>query len=219
MQSPDAETAGAAFVALMALLGDGAAPGLGAGTSASGGPADVDSGLVGLTLDAHWGLPAALATAGTAQQARQAPCRLSCVPSDAQLLQALRENGFNPGGPPAGHPGAASGGRGARQQQPAAGPAGSGQGRGQEQALVLRLQAVKLVLHTTAAVCRYCRRVSTGRAQRSAAWPLFAGMPAYLCAGQPGTSACRPAASCGCMLRQLCSLDLGLPLRERHALL
>ncbi|KAL4444594.1 hypothetical protein ABPG77_002411 [Micractinium sp. CCAP 211/92] len=157
--SPDAETAGAAFVVLMALLGDGSVPSPGAG--AGGWPPDVDRQLAGLTLDAHYGLPAALATGGAAAQARQTPCRLACVPTDAQLLQALQENGFHPGGPPAGPP---AGGRAPRQQQQqqASGPAGGGQRQGQQEqeepALVLRLQTVKLVLHSAAAVCRYCRR-------------------------------------------------------------
>ncbi|KAL4427733.1 hypothetical protein ABPG75_001831 [Micractinium tetrahymenae] len=159
--SPDAETAGAAFVALMALLGDGAAPS--PASQAGSGPMDADIALAGLTLDAHYGLPAALGTASMAQQAQQGaqPCRLACIPTDAQLLQALRENGYHPGGPPAGHPATGGGGRHQRQQQHAAGPAGGGQAQGQqeqEQGLVLRLQAAKLILHTAAAVCRYCRR-------------------------------------------------------------
>lgn len=146
----------------MALLGDGAAPSPGAGAGASGCPPDVDTQLAGLTLDAHYGLPAALATAGAAQQARQTPCRLACMPTDAQLLQALKENGFHPGGPPGGLP--AGGARQQQQQQLASGSAGGGQRQGQQEqegpALVLRLQTVKLVLHSAAAVCRYCRRVS-----------------------------------------------------------
>lgn len=168
----------------MTLLDDGAAPG-----SCDGAPAAVDIALSGLSLDAHHGLPASLAT-GTAKRAQRAPPRLACLPSDTQLLKALRDNGFHPGSaPPAGHV-AASGGAGdaGQQQQHPAGPAGGGQ-RGWEQGPVLRLQAVKLVLHTAAAVCRYCRRVSR----------LLPGTSAHLCSGAACTARVHNAHPAACL--------------------
>ncbi len=220
-QSPDAETAGAAFVVLMALLGDGSVPSPGAG--AGGWPPDVDTQLAGLTLDAHYGLPAALATAGAAAQARQTPCRLACVPTDAQLLQALQESGFHPGGPPAGSP---AGGRAPRQQQQqASGPAGGGQRQGQQEqeepALVLRLQTVKLVLHSAAAVCRYCRRVSSFGRGGALATSLLRCLRSLLPEGPvylpgallPDVVACCPSCAPGILVSPLSG---GIP-RNAHA--
>ena len=63
LQHPDAETAGAAFVTLMALMGDGGAgagssDGSSAAAAAAGAAAAEEEGAVALLLDAHYGLPA-----------------------------------------------------------------------------------------------------------------------------------------------------------------
>ena len=150
LQSPNSETAGAAFVTLMALMGDGAPSSSSDGTR-GGADAAADATASVLMLDAHYGLPAAAATSGAVQQPA---CRLDCLPTNAQLLEALRANGYSPksGG---------GGGGGGRQQGGAA--AAVQQGEEQAEGLVVRLQPIKLVLRTAAAVCRYCRKVSGRR--------------------------------------------------------
>ncbi len=106
------------------------------------------------------------------------PCRLDCLPTDVQLMDALRANGYAPGG--------AAGGGSRQQQGGAAAAAAARPGRGskapqqqqqqqrdaEEEGLegVVRIQAVKLVLRTAVALCRYCRKVGGlscgGRAAR-----------------------------------------------------
>jgi hypothetical protein len=124
------------------------------------------SGRIGgsLLLDAHYGLPAA-AKAGAPVRP---PCRLEAsIPSDIQLMQALQANGYSPGGPASsgGAGGGGRGGRGGRQQAgaataaDAAAAAAAGLEAEPVEGAVVRLQAVKLILHTTAAVCRYCQKV------------------------------------------------------------
>ncbi|KAL4856914.1 hypothetical protein ACK3TF_002954 [Chlorella vulgaris] len=147
-QSPDAETAGAAFVTLMALMGDAAGSGYGGSSGAAGNPSSgpssgVDSIADCLMLEAHYGLPAV--------QGGGAPppaAALACIPSDAQLLEALRANGYR------------SAGKGSKQQQKGGGPEGgpAGTAGGGEEETSVRLQTVKLILRTAAAVCRYCRK-------------------------------------------------------------
>jgi hypothetical protein len=148
-QSPDAETAGAAFVTLMALMGDAAGSGYGSSSGAAGNPSSAPSSRVDsiadcLMLEAHYGLPAV--------QGGGAPppaAALACIPSDAQLLEALRANGYR------------SAGKGSKQQQEGGGPEGgpAGAAGGGEEETSVRLQTVKLILRTVAAVCRYCRKV------------------------------------------------------------
>lgn len=149
LQSLDTETAGAAFVTLMALMGDDAAAGLSSSSAASG----------LLPLDAHFGVP------GAAPGEALPACKLDCVPTDGQLMDALRANGYSP------QAGGSSGGRGGRQpveqrqqQQGAAGPAGAGQQEeGARPPKMVRVQAIKLILRTAAAMCRYCAKASPGR--------------------------------------------------------
>jgi hypothetical protein len=164
---PDAPTAGAAFLTLMALLGDAAgsssnnsdaalAAGGGGGGSAAGWAAPSAGG--GLMLDPQYGLPALAGGPGPPA------CRLEALPSDAQLLQALQDNGYRPGG------GSARGGK--QQQRRGAGGPAAAPGE-QQEGLAVRLQALKLVLRTAAAVCRYCRKVRRRRGGGpSPAWAL-----------------------------------------------
>lgn len=190
LQSPDAETAGAAFVTLMALMGDDAAASLGGSGAATNAL---------LAVDSHYGLLAP--AAGEALPA----CKLGCIPTDGQLMEALRANGYSP------QPGGASGGRGGkppaeqrRQQQGAAAAAG-GQQQGQEgpeadgPPKMQRIQAVKLILRTAAAVCRYCAKA---RLVGGAGWcteerpscPLIAPSSLPL---RPAFPACPPPAAPG----------------------
>ena len=137
LQSPDIETAGAAFVTLMALMGDDAAASLsGAGAAAN----------ALLAVDSHFGLSAPVGA-----QALPA-CQLGCIPTDGQLMEALRANGYSP------QPGRQQ----AQQQQQGAAAAAGGQQQRQEgdgPPKMQRIQTVKLILRTTASVCRYCAKV------------------------------------------------------------
>ena len=182
VQSADAETAGAAFVTLMALMGCGAGGG-GGGAGGSQGSGEADAEAEGeeagdcLMLDAHYGLPGQVAAAAAAAGAGPGgggggsgvlpACRLACIPTDAELMEALRANGYQPGsGASASGGGDTSGGRGGRHQGSAAAAAqqqeeGGGSKEGQE-GVVVRLQAIKLILRTAAAVCRYCAQVGAG---------------------------------------------------------
>ena len=134
-------------------MGDEAAAGLSGSGSASNGP---------LPLDARFGVPAAA-------PGQQLPaCKLDCVPTDGQLMDALRANGYSPqaGGPSGGRGGRHAAEQRQQQQQGAAGPAGAGQqqqeGEGARPPRMVRVQAIKLILRTAAAVCRYCEKASRG---------------------------------------------------------
>lgn len=153
LQSPDSEAAGAAFVTLMALMGDEAASGQqpgaaaiaavgqGAGAREEG---EAAPGTTSLMLDAHFGLAAPVGD--------QAPpaCSLDSVPTDAQLMQALRSNGYRTG-----HAAAGSGRSGRQQQGAALGQQQQQQEEAEEEGRVVRVQTIKLILRTAAAVCRY----------------------------------------------------------------
>lgn len=147
LQSPDTETAGAAFVTLMALMGDDAAASLsGAGAAAN----------ALLAVDSHFGLPAPVDVEGQALPA----CQLGCIPTDGQLMEALRANGYSP------QPGRQQ----AQQQQQGAAAAAGGQQQGQEgdgPPKMQRIQTVKLILRTAAALCRYCAKASPWRAGKA----------------------------------------------------
>ncbi|PRW60750.1 FAM178A-like isoform X2 [Chlorella sorokiniana] len=144
-QSPDTETAGAAFVTLMALMGDEEAAKLGGSGAAANAL---------LAVDSHFGLPAP--AAGQALPA----CKLGCFPTDGQLMEALRADGYSP------QPGGAGGRQQTAQQrqQLGAAPAADGQQQGEEgegqqgPPQMQRIQTVKLILRTAAAVCRYCAK-------------------------------------------------------------
>lgn len=186
-QSPDAETAGAAFFTLMALLGDEMAGGSGGGRALQASP-HAGGGSGALLLDAHYGVPAS-----------QLPAfRLDYIPTDRQLLEALRDNGYQPGA-------AGGGGRGGRQQRGAATPeqqqqqqqplgaGGSAEGEQQQaqEGTAVRLQAIKLILRTAAAVCRYCKAVRVADACQLLL--LAAGAARVAAAPSPLTPRCPPS--------------------------
>lgn len=196
VQSPDAEAAGAAFVTLMALMGDEAACGQQAAAAAASSGQAGDGGQAGartasslLLVDAHYGL---------APGKPLPPCAMECVPTDQQLMEALRANGYRPG--------RGGGGGGKRRQQDQQQQLGQqqqeeeGGGEGQEGRAV-RVQAVKLIFRTAAAVCRYCQRVRLG-------CMLCVCLPGWL-AGWP--ACCRPA-RCVADLRPRVCLPLTPPL-------
>ena len=145
-----------------------------AAASLSGGGAAANA-LLG--VDSHFGV--LMPAAGHALPAR----RLDCIPTIEQLMEALRANGYSP--QPGGSGGGGGGRQRARQQGGAAAAAAGGQQQGQEDEgqeephKMQRIQCVKLILRTAAAVCRYCAKASWGRAGSQPG--VWVGNPASCC--------------------------------------
>lgn len=117
--------------------------------------------------------PAACAAHSPVYGGLPRPCRVDSLPSIRAIYEALVANGYS-SSPPGGGPRRGLTPRkqlAAQQRQALPGQAatgaagrsgaggGGGGGEGEEEGPELRIQAVKLVLQTAAAVCQYCEQV------------------------------------------------------------
>ena len=95
------------------------------------------------------------------------PCKVDSLPSIRSLYEALVANGYNTSttsGP--------SQGKQQRQAPAAAAGGTSGVSSRDQEAAAMRIQAVKLILQTVVAVCRYCQQVSAAHSG-DLHWPML----------------------------------------------